>query len=745
MSKLTTTMQLFTLAALLFITLFISAQTRVLDSLQKRINEETVDSLRQKIYLNMANATRNTELSKCVQYALQANALNNKTNKPILLARGYDVLSVVYRNMRKLDSAVTWAEMSLKVRLANNINKELPNSYTNLGNIYMEKSDYATALKYGEKALEIAIKNNDSVVIARQYDNLANVLTKQGKRTEEIEYRIKATSIREALQDNEGLLLSYGNLGTAYKNFGDAKTGMGYLKKALVISKTLEDKSKEATMYGRIANTMFDMTDAEFATLAEPITTKNECSLDYHFKALAIRKQIGDSSLIATSYSDIAYNYFHSNQYNKALEYELIAFNIEEKLDPNSNGTAIACGSLGEMYMQKNDFATAEKYFNRSMVLAKELGIGDLILDNYKYMAQLYQKKGNYKLAYEYNNQYYTIRDSVNSDENKKKFIAATLKFDYDKKAVADSVQHANETFITNAKLTKERATKWGFGIVALVSLIAGFITYRQYQQKQKINANLAKANENINKQNTTLKQLNTDLIESEDNLLQANDTKEQLISIMSHDLMNPITAVLNYQTALESNLTTMDAPAAQNAITKMGNAIKPIYGLLNNMLQWAVVQKNEISPKLTAVHINKILEETIALYKNPAELKEITIETNATANDLITTDEMMFKFIVRNIIDNAIKNSPNKKAIRIKINEDNNNTTVTIDNEGNPINETLLTQLNNPTIDKHNATGTGVGMNVSKQFASALGLKLSFENISNYGCRVLIAKPNLG
>ena len=592
--------------------------------------------------------------------------------------------------------------------------------------------------------MEIAIKNNDSVVIARQYDNLANVLSYQGKKSEEIEYRIKGTRIRESLQDNEGLLLSYGNLGKAYKNFGDAKTGMVYLKKALVICKNLEDKSKEATMYGRIANTMFDMTDEEFASLDEIIKNKNECSLDYHFKALEIRKQIGDSSLIATSYSDIAYNYFHSNQYDKALEYELIAFNIEEKLDPNSNGTAIACGSLGEMYMQKNDLATAEKYFTRSMALAKELGIGDLILDNYKYMAQLYQKQGNYKLAYEYNNQYYTIRDSVNSDENKKKFLAATLKFDYDKKAVADSVQHANETFITNAKLTKERATKWGFGFVALISLIAGFLIYRQYQQKQKINANLAKANENINKQNTTLKQLNTELIESEDNLLQANDTKEQLIGIMSHDLMNPITAVLNYQTALESNLTTMDAPAAQNAITKMGNAIKPIYGLLNNMLQWAVVQKNEISPKLTAVHINKILEETIALYKNPAELKEITIETDATANDMITTDEMMFKFIVRNIIDNAIKNSPNKKAIRIKINEDNNNTTVTIDNEGNPINDTLLTQLNNPTIDKHNATGTGVGMNVSKQFASALGLKLSFENINNYGCRVLIAKPNL-
>ena len=158
MSKLTTTMQLFTLAALLFITPFITAQTRVLDSLQKRINEEKVDSLRQKIYLNMANATRNTELSKCVEYALQANALNNKTNKPVLLARGYDVLSVVYRNMRKLDSAVTWAELSLKVRLANNINKELPNSYTNLGNVYMEKATMLLHLNMAKKHWKLLLK-----------------------------------------------------------------------------------------------------------------------------------------------------------------------------------------------------------------------------------------------------------------------------------------------------------------------------------------------------------------------------------------------------------------------------------------------------------------------------------------------------------------------------------------------------------------------------------------------------------
>ena len=144
-------MKLICLIALFTISKISFAQTKVLDSLQQRLTIEKIDSNRQKIYLNLANATRGTEFKKCVEYALQANEINRKTNKPILLARGYDVLGVVYRNMRKLDSAIIFAELSKKVREENKNYKELPNSYTNLGNIYMEKSDYATALKRSEE------------------------------------------------------------------------------------------------------------------------------------------------------------------------------------------------------------------------------------------------------------------------------------------------------------------------------------------------------------------------------------------------------------------------------------------------------------------------------------------------------------------------------------------------------------------------------------------------------------------
>ena len=103
-------------------------------------------------------------------------------------------------------------------------------------------------------------------------------------------------------------------------------------------------------------------------------------------------------------------------------------------------------------------------------------------------MGKNYLLQKNYKNAFEMHKQFVIMRDSVFSSQTKKAAIKSQLRYDFEKKAAADSVKVMEEKKITDLQLKQEETTRYGLYIgLALVIIFAGFMFNRfKITQRQR-------------------------------------------------------------------------------------------------------------------------------------------------------------------------------------------------------------------------------------------------------------------
>src|SRR5690606_41726520 len=94
----------------------------------------------------------------------------------------------------------------------------------------------------------------------------------------------------------------------------------------------------------------------------------------------------------------------------------------------------MAYNNIGYVEHQLNRPASAKKYYEKALALARELGRKELIRNVYNNFRLLDIDLGNYKDAYENYKQYIIYRDSLINEENEEKSLQAYTDYEYEKK-----------------------------------------------------------------------------------------------------------------------------------------------------------------------------------------------------------------------------------------------------------------------------------------------------------------------
>lgn len=460
------------------------------------------------------------------------------------------------------------------------------------------------------------------------------------------------------------------------------------------------------------------------------------------FKALELSKNIGDESEKANSYAAIGNLYLkqikNGNRDDKT--FELSKKYLDSNLvlitkNKNALQIPVSLSSIGDLYLSKKDFINAEKYEIKALLASNLAGTFDTKINVLEHLYTIYKKTGKSDLALKYYIDYTKLKDSLYGVNTQTSILKQQLNFDFEKKTIKDSIANANQKIIASAKLSKEKNQKLAFGSFALLALAGVGFTYFLYRQKRKTNYQLTEINDKINRQNNTLKTLNTELIVSEEKLQNSNNSKEQLISMMSHDLLNPITAITNYNQQIISRKNNSDE--LLEAFKTVDAAIQPMHGLLDNMLHWTSIQKDGISSKLKNQDINDIVKEIIGIYRPQAQLKFIKLIDVLDVNFVSETDKSILSLILRNLLNNAIKYSGNETKIKISSNSELK--TISIKDQGFGMTDEMIGYLNTKQLDKIESRGTGLGLKLCYEFAEAIGAEIVFEKNENCGTKVYL------
>ncbi len=217
------------------------------------------------------------------------------------------------------------------------------------------------------------------------------------------------------------------------------------------------------------------------------------------------------------------------------------------------------------------------------------------------------------------------------------------------------------------------------------------------------------------------LKRAHEKLKEQNDILEALNSTKDKLFSIIAHDLRSPVGLMMNLFEILPNH--SFSEEKFQSIIKSEINLAKSTYFLLENLLNWARHNMGEIKFEPNNANLIDIINEVLKVLKTQANQKNIDLSVDYRGNCYAFADKNMLLLIIRNLLTNAIKFTPEKGDITIRVNdEDNNRVKISVIDNGEGIAKENIRKILNQdefysTYGTNNESGSGLGLKLVKGF----------------------------
>jgi len=240
--------------------------------------------------------------------------------------------------------------------------------------------------------------------------------------------------------------------------------------------------------------------------------------------------------------------------------------------------------------------------------------------------------------------------------------------------------------------------------------------------------------------------------------LKETSAAKDKLFSIIGHDLRNPFNTIINLSNLLSENI----SPSHLRLVRMISEHAKKAHHLLENLLEWARNQQGLLKVTPKRIDLNILVGEVISLLSVMARNKNISLASEVGFQKLVFVDEYMISTVVRNLISNALKFTPQNGKIHITaqnyIEVSNNQENITsnhdfieicISDTGIGLRHDDITKLfrldvknNDIGTEMTDEKGSGLGLILCKEFVEYHGGKIWVESQYSKGSQFKFTLP---
>lgn len=367
-------------------------------------------------------------------------------------------LSSKYRDIGNFDSAVFFADASIRLAISLDYKKGIAKAYNNAGVASYYLGNYKNALKNYFASYKIyerlanADKANYNKDYADIYNNIGMVYQALNDNKNALEYHKKALHIRESLENNSDLADSYNNIGIVYSQTGEYEKASENYKKALALKLELKNEKSIAQTYNNIgSNTL----------------------------RLGILLKETGNNVGANSY------------FKKALDNYMAVLKIQEKIE-DKQSIAMSYANIGGAYYYLQNYSASEKWFLRGLDLSKAMCERYLLKEIYSGLSEVNFKTGSYKDAFFYLQQSNQYEDSILNEETAKSITEMQTKYETEKKNKQINLLE-KEKKIQSLELSKQqeqaakdRVTRNSGIVVFFLLVILAWTIYSRHRLKEK-------------------------------------------------------------------------------------------------------------------------------------------------------------------------------------------------------------------------------------------------------------------
>ncbi|GET25151.1 PAS domain-containing sensor histidine kinase [Prolixibacter sp. NT017] len=236
-------------------------------------------------------------------------------------------------------------------------------------------------------------------------------------------------------------------------------------------------------------------------------------------------------------------------------------------------------------------------------------------------------------------------------------------------------------------------------------------------------------------------------LIESKARLSELNATKDRFFSIIAHDLKSPFNSIFGFSELLVEQLARKDYQGVEKFAAVINHSSKQAMDLLTNLLEWARAQTGKIEFNPEYIELVTLVNNVTELFNDSAQQKSITIFKDLPHNIPVFADRYMVGTILRNLISNGIKFTHPGGKIRIRTEQNENQLTVSVTDNGVGIEKEAIDKLfrieySYSTTGTARESGTGLGLLLCKEFIEVHGGKIWVESEPGNGSTFCFTLP---
>jgi diguanylate cyclase (GGDEF)-like protein len=434
---------------------------------------------RVELLLELAESNLYRSPDKVVAYAQQAYVDAVALNLPRKSAQALLLRGSGQFQRGDLDAALTSYQEGLKSTAATAEHDIIGGCLNGLAAVSLKRGQLDAALAYFTQAIDHLQMVPRKDRLAGVYSNVSLIYYAKSQYDLSLDFMLKALHLYEEIGDTQGQGVVLNSIGNVYSKLDDPALARANFERALAIAEKTGHKQL-------MVSSLVNLGEIEAGQKAWDVALAN---LN---RALAIAREIGSRDFISVCLNNIGDLLRDRGQPAEALRFYLESERIFEAMNARPR-MVVSYLNIGRIYLKTGRGAEAEGSLLKAYDLAKEVEERSLQKDAAEALFTLYEGRGDFRRALEYQRTFAALKEQIFSKENVEKITTLQARYDSEKQ-VHEIELLRRQGEIRELQAKRQRLLMLLIATASLLLAALAFFIYRRYRLKVRTNAELGAA-----------------------------------------------------------------------------------------------------------------------------------------------------------------------------------------------------------------------------------------------------------
>ncbi|GAA0891279.1 tetratricopeptide repeat protein [Fulvivirga kasyanovii] len=540
----------------------------------------------------------------------------------------------------------------------------------------------------------------------------------KGDYSEALEDIFQSLKIYQSIADSIQIGNAFNDISIVYAYSGDYDKSLVYFEQALTIFQKTGNEKGVAQALNNIGLIYMDKNDLEKAE-------------EYMLRSLAIKEKRNDLQDISRGYANLGSIMEQSGQKEKALNYYKQANDLFLQTN-NKTGLASNYIAVARLELDAGNVSQANNYALDALATAEEIDSKPFMEEASGLLVDIAEINEDYKTAFKYLKINSSMKDSLYNENNSRHLEELKAKFN-EEENLREIALLKKDQEIQKANIRQKDILTYSLVVVIFLSLVILALVYIAYRVNRRKKEMLAFKNDKIRNQKEDLVRLNQD--------------KDQLFSIISHDIKSPLNSLRGFSHLLIHHIDKISQDEIREMGSQINQSLENLNELLDNLLAWSTRQSGQAKLNIEEIELNELIEKNIALYNLTASFKQIRLVNDSEEHVVALADYNSVHTILRNLISNSLKFSYPNSEIVITAKNHQDYVSVTVKDDGVGMSEKVISKLFDLSRQKSqkgtsNEKGSGFGLVLCQQLVHENGGTITVKSEVRMGSEFTFTLP---